>query len=145
MASYTSAGTTFSVSASAPATYNAAGFGALTFTSVGEVTNIGEFAKVYALVTHNPVATRQTVKRKGSYNNGTIPLEFALDEADAGQIILRAASESDSSYSFRVVTQNGDIYYFSAQTMSFVINVGSVDQITAGTAQLEIDNDIILV
>lgn len=143
MAINTSAGSKLFVTASAPATYTQAGFSALTFTEVGELTNLGEFGREYALVTHNPVGDRRTIKRKGSFNEGSISLEMALDNDDAGQVLLKAAADSDMSYSFKLQTQNGDIYYFSAQTMSFRVSVGTVDQITSATAMLEIDGDII--
>jgi hypothetical protein len=143
MAINTSAGSKLFVTASAPATYTQAGFTALTFTEVGELTNLGEFGREYALVTHNPVGDRRTIKRKGSFNEGSISLEMALDNDDAGQVLLKAAADSDLSYSFKLQTQNGDIYYFSAQTMSFRVSVGTVDQITSATAMLEIDGDII--
>lgn len=132
------AGSTLKVSASLPATHNVAGFGALSFTEVGEITNYGEFGRVYALITHNPVATRATVKMKGSYNEGTMDLQIGLDTDDAGQIIMKAASQSDNDYAFEVTTQNGDKYYFQAQVMSFKVNVGSVDQITTATVALEL-------
>lgn len=136
----TSAGSTFSVVAAgaAPATFDSAGYAALSWVNVGEITDLGEFGREYALVTHNPVGNRGTQKFKGSFNEGTINLQLGLQTDDAGQIILKTASNSDLSYSFRVVTQNGDAYYFRAQTMSFKVGVGSVDQITTATVMLEL-------
>lgn len=134
----TSAGTTLHVSASNPATYNVAGYEALSFTAVGEITDFGEFGREYALVTHNPVGNRGTVKKKGSFNEGTMNMSLGLDTDDAGQIILKAASLSDNDYSFKVTTQNGDIYYFQAQVMNFKVGVGSVDTITSATVALEL-------
>ena len=134
----TSAGSTLHVSASNPATYNVAGYEALSFTAVGEITDLGEFGREYALVTHNPVGNRGTVKKKGSFNEGTMNMSLGLDTDDAGQIILKAASLSDNDYSFKVTTQNGDIYYFQAQVMNFKVGVGSVDTITAATVALEL-------
>jgi len=134
----TTAGTTIAVSASAPATYDSAGYGALSFTTVGEVTNLGSFGREYALVTHNPIGTRATQKYKGSYNEGQIAMEVGLDTDDAGQDLLATASASDSNYSFKVTAQNGDVYYFIAKVMSFKRNFGGVDQITSATITLEI-------
>ncbi len=134
----TSAGTTFGVSASAPATFNAAGYDALTFTPVGEVTDVGEFGYEFALVIHNPIATRGTVKRKGSRNAGTIALQLGLDTDDAGQILLKAAANSDSDYYFKVADQKGDIYYFAGQVMSFKTVFGGVDQITSASVSIEL-------
>jgi len=66
---FTSAGTTISVVDSNPATYDQAGFEALTYSLIGEVTDLGEFGREYSAVTHNPLGDRRTVKRKGSYND----------------------------------------------------------------------------
>ena len=134
----TSAGTTLKVSASAPATFNTAGYSALTFTAVGEITDLGEFGREFALVTHNPVGTRGTQKFKGSFNEGTMNLTLGLDTDDAGQVLMKAASLADSAYSFEVTTQNGDKYYFQAMVMSFKVGIGSVDSITTATCTLEL-------
>lgn len=145
MAAYTSAGSTLRVSASAPATFNSAGYATL-FPStptgsnpvVGEVVDLGEFGREYNLVTHNPLANRATQKFKGSFNEGAISLQLALDTDDAGQVLMKAGSLADAPYSFLVTTQNGDKYYFQAQVMSWKVGVGSVDQITTASAQMEL-------
>jgi hypothetical protein len=133
-----SAGTTIGLSSSQPATYNAAGYGALTFTTIGEVTDLGEFGREFALITHNPIGSRGTVKLKGSFNEGSINMTLGLDTDDAGQILAKTASLSDNDYSFKITTQNGDDYYFQAKVMSFKVNVGSVDSVTTATIMLEL-------
>src|SRR5574343_417110 len=138
MAVRTSAGTTLGVSASNPATFDASGYNALSWTAVGEVTNLGEFGREYNLVTHNPVGNRGTVKKKGSFNEGSISLQIGLDNADSGQTLLLAASTSDNNYSFRITVQDGTKYYFQAQVMSFKVGVGGVDDITSATVVIEI-------
>lgn len=140
---FTSAGTTFSISASLPATYDATGYQALTFTLVGEVSELGEFGREYNLVTFNPLGDRGTVKRKGSYNDGTISVQMARVPSDAGQTILVAAVDSDNSYAIEIVLQDGTTFYTTAQIMSYTTNVGSVDQITSSTVNVEIDTPII--
>ena len=142
MASFTSAGSTLGVSASAPATFDDAGYDALTYTLVGEITDLGEFGKVYNRVDHLPLASRGIVKRKGSYDNGSMTIVCALDNDDAGQTIMQAAADSDSSHTFEVTLQNGDLYQFTGQVMSANVNVGGTDNITQVTYQLEIDRDI---
>jgi len=145
MAAFTSAGSTLRVTATAPATFNSAGYGTIFPGTpaagnplVGEITDLGEFGREYALVTHNPVGNRSTQKFKGSFNEGTMNVSLALDTDDAGQIIMKAASLSDSDYYFEVRTQNGDKYYVPAKVMSWKVGVGSVDQITTATATLEV-------
>jgi len=134
----TSAGSTLKVSASTPVTFDVAGYSDLTFLAVGEITDLGEFGREYALVTHNPVGSRGTQKFKGSFNEGTMTLSLGLDTDDAGQIVMKAGSLSDDNYSFEVTTQNGDIYYFQAKVMSWKVGVGSVDSITTATCTLEL-------
>lgn len=142
----TSAGTTLRVTASAPATFDSAGYNTLFTASptpplVGEITDLGEFGREYALVTHNPVGSRGTQKFKGSFNEGSLSVTLGLDTDDAGQILMKAGSIADTDYSFLVTTQNGDKYYFRAKIMSFKVSVGSVDSITTAAATLEISTN----
>ena len=113
------------ISAVLPATDDAAGYNVLTWAAIGEVTDLGEFGREYATVTHNPVASRRTIKRKGSYNDGTMALQLALDRDDAGQILVKTALASDANKAFRITYQDGSKDYFSAMVMSFKTNVGS--------------------
>ncbi len=133
-----SAGTTIKISASQPSTYDGTGYAALTMTTIGEVTDLGEFGREYNLITHNPIGSRGTVKLKGSFNEGSISMQLGLDTDDAGQILAKAASASDNDYSFCITTQNGDKYYFQAKVMSFKVGVGSVDSVTSATIALEL-------
>jgi hypothetical protein len=132
------AGASIGISAAAPATYNVAGYEALTYTTIGEVTDLGEFGREYNLITHNPIDTRATKKLKGSYNEGQISLTVAFDPADAGQILAKTASTSDNDHYFRITLQNGVKYYFPAKVMNFKIGVGSVDNVVTATIPLEI-------
>lgn len=139
----TSAGTTLQVGL-APATYDAAGFSAVTYNSLGEITDMGEYGKKYKLVTHNPIGTRNTVKRRGSYDNGTMTLKTAWYKTDAGQnFIQNTALASDASIAVKITLQNGTINYFTAQVLSYTKMIGNVDTITGSNIQLELDNDII--
>lgn len=143
----TSAGTRIYVSdpiAALNTTYDAPTFAGGTYVEIAELTDLGSFGKKYNLVSFNPLGTRQTIKRKGSYNNGTLQLKLGQSITDAGQTKMVTAADSDSSYAFKVVLQSGTIYYFTGQVMGWQIEVGSVDQITGATADLEIDNDIVV-
>lgn len=143
MTVFTSAGTTLTISASIPATFDDTGYAAVFAESpgpavVGEITDMGEFGREFALVTHMPVGSRGTQKFKGSFNEGTMALSMGLDTDDSGQVIMKTASLSDANFSFLVTTQSGDKYYFQSKVMSFKVNVASVDSITTATASLEL-------
>lgn len=141
----TSAGSFLSLSADLPATHDAAGFEAVgvTWTEIGEITDLGEFGREYNLVVHNPLKDRRTVKRKGSYNDGAITLQMARDVTDAGQVLCQTAQDDDNSYSVKITFQDATVVYTTAQVMSYKTTVGSVDQITMASVVLEIDNDIV--
>lgn len=144
MAIQTSAGSTIAIATAAPATYDAAGFNALTWKIVAEVTDIGEFGKEFNTVTHTPVATRQVKKLKGSFNNGAIQLQMARDSAaGSNQSELKLALASDASYSFRVTLQDATKMYFTGKVMSYKTQVGGVDNVTGATTTIEIDNEIV--
>ena len=145
MAVHSAAGATLSISPGDPPTYDSAGYTTLFSSSseelIGEITDLGEFGREYVLITHNPIGTRSTKKFKGSYNEGTMQLTLGLDKSDAGQIIAQTASTSDSNYSFKIVDQSGDIYYFQAQVMSWKIGLGSVDNVVSATCTLELTSN----
>lgn len=139
----TTAGATIGVVASQPATIDTAGFDALTYVNIGEVTDFGEFGVVYELVTHNPIGDRNTIKRKGTKNNGSTSMVIGRDRADAGQDLLQAGADGaavDTVHSFKVTLQNGDIIYFTGQVMSFTDNLGSVNNIVQIGCEVQIDN-----
>lgn len=138
----TVAGTLLSISAAQPSTYDVAGYGALSFTNVAEITDGGEHGREYALVTHMPIASRGVQKFKGSFNEGSKTLQLALDEDDAGQVILKAAVSSDNDYSFKVLYQGGAIDYFQAKVMSLKKAASSVDSIRSATVTLEITTNV---
>lgn len=138
MAIQTSAGTVLSSSAALPSTYDSTGYGALSWSAVGEVTDIPSFGSVYNLVTHSPLGERRVVKRKGSVNDGSISLSFAADADDAGQSILKTASTSDAAISFKIVYPDGEIDYFTGLVMSYQINTGNVDSIKSSSVSVEL-------
>jgi hypothetical protein len=137
----TSAGTTVQISASTPATFDSAGYAALSFTTVGEITNIGDFGREFAKIEHKPVGSRGKSKRKGSFDEGTMDFDLGLDTDDAGQILMKAAALSDSDYSFVVNMPTGDKYYFQGLVMKFKVGIKGVDDITSATTQIELQSN----
>lgn len=142
----TVAGTTVSISAALPATYDAAGFAALSYTAIGEITDIGNFGKDYTLVTHNSLSDRKTYKFKASYNQGSLALKLAratLANTDAGQTLAITASGSDASYSFKIENQDLSNDFFTGKVMSFMVNIGSVNSILGAECKVELDSDVV--
>ena len=129
--------TTIGVSASLPATFDDTGYSALTFTTVGQVTDWTPGGQVYNVVTSNPIAQRSTDKYKGTFNNGADSITVNRDDDDAGQVIILAALAGDSDYSFAVTYQDGTIDYFTGKVVSFDTVAGGADSIVQRTISLE--------
>ena len=139
MAVQTAATTEISISASIPATFDAAGYAALVdFDVIGEVTDAGTHGRVYQAVTHNPLGSRGTQKFKGSFNEGTKTIQMALDDEDDGQILAKTALNDDADYSFCVEYPDGSKDFFQAKVMSFQKSASTVDTVITATMDLEI-------
>ena len=141
----TSAGTLVYISATVPGAYTEAGWLAIgggSWTLIGEVVTVPDYGVQYRVVNHNPIGSRKTYKRKGSYDEGQVALTMARAPSDAGQTICIAAKDSDDSYSFKVVT--GYLkQFFPAQVTSYTTNRGGVDSILMATVNLAIDGEVV--
>jgi hypothetical protein len=84
------------------------------------------------------------VKLKGSYNDGTKTVQAAYAPGNAGQALVATALDDDSFYSFKETLQDGTIKYFQAMVASAPVNVGTVDQVTGTTFNVEIKSGSIV-
>ncbi|CAD7335318.1 hypothetical protein FIM10_02150 [Sphingomonadales bacterium 56] len=134
----TSAGTTLGLSAAAPATYNAAGYAALTYTNVGEVSDLGDIpSRIYELVNWAPIAERAARKAKGGYNLGSQTITVGIDKADAGQLLVDTATNSDAAYSVKIAHPQLGTIYARALVMGGPKNYGDVNTIATRQITLE--------
>jgi hypothetical protein len=145
MSIHTAAGTKFSISASLPATNDAGGYAALTYTEVGEVTNIADFGANSNVVNHSPLSDPIIQKYKGSADMGGGSLDFASLKTDAGQILLKtaAAYNTYAPYSVKVEESDGSISYFKALFTSFVKKIGTIDNVVAASVNMAITSKVI--
>lgn len=137
---YSVAGSSLGISAALPATYDATGYAALTYTNIGNIDNMGEHGRVYAPITFNPIDTRATRKLKGSFNEGNKTISLAYEAGDAGMLILKNALLSDADFSFKNQYQSGDVDYFIAKVMSLTKATSSVDDIFMATIELSLSS-----
>jgi hypothetical protein len=101
---------TLSISATLPATYDAAGYGstAVAFTAIGLVENYGTYGLKAQINTFIPVDTGIVSKTKGTKDYGSMQVTLGDVPADAGQVILAAAVESKAHYSAKIVYPLGN-------------------------------------
>lgn len=140
---FTSAGTTLAISASLPASVTTTAYAALTYTTIGEVTDGGSIGRTYNTVNHLPLGDRGTVKLKGSYDDGTMTVQLAYAPGDAGQALIETALDDDAFYAFALTLQDGTIKYFQAQVTSAPVNIGTADTVTGLTVNLSIKSGTI--
>jgi len=148
MAVTTSLGTTISVVAGAPATYDEAGFGALTFVQAGEVTELGEFGGEAEVLTHTPIDTGIVNKFIGPIDYGALSLSMGRDLSDAGQALLKEGfdgTEKGNTHSFEVEYFDGGIEYFTGIITSYTSNVGSASNVRNASCNVALNNKVVVV
>ncbi|MCK0531773.1 hypothetical protein [Sphingobium agri] len=142
MTVHTSAGTVLGLSAAAPATYDKAGYEALTFTSVGEVSDLGEIpSRIYELVRWNAIAERGARKSKGGYDLGSQTITVGIDPDDAGQTLVDTLTNSDSPGSVKIGHPDLGTIYARALVMGGPKNYGDVN--TVATRQITLEYTIV--
>lgn len=120
--SRTADGTLLAASTAAPATFDEAGYEALTVTDVGFVVDIGEIGAQFADVTSYNLSGRDVTHFKGSRDWNETPITVDNERTDAGQIILRDhhnGTKIDDPVAVKITHQNGDIEYFMALVYTF--------------------------
>jgi hypothetical protein len=144
MVSSTSAGTTIAISAAVPATFDKTGYAALMSTVIGGIESIPAFGAQVGVNTFQPLNGPQD-KHKGPVNYGSLQLPFAIDKADAGQILLNtaAAPTNNALYSFTVTFPNGDKRYFRGRVFGAPETVGGASNVLMGNATVEIVTEVI--
>jgi hypothetical protein len=146
MAKLTSTGTKLSVAAEDPATFNEAGYEAMTtFIEVGEVIDLPEYGPNVQVVESNPLATGVTEKFKGFINYGSQSMGLEFDAEDAGQIILAAGvegAEKNTQHAVKIEYQDGSVDYYSARIFSYTKAPGSANSMVGSTVQVEINTPI---
>ena len=124
-------GATIAISATLPATYDAAGYGAttITYTAIGKVETYGNHGVTANVSTFTPVDTATVTKIKGHKDYGVMNLVFGSMPTDAGQIIVLAASESNNHYSIKLSYPDGEIHYIDVIVSKYEYQDGSVDDV----------------
>lgn len=148
MSKMTSTGITVGIVDALPATYDAAGYAALTYTNIGELNTIPAFGPTVAVVESNPLATGVTEKFKGFTNYGSVALAADYDDEDAGQAVVSAAVEGASKlnrHSFKLTYPTGAVRYWAGKAFSYTEEPGSANSMVGCTMNVEIETPIVRV
>lgn len=143
---HTLVGATLALSATLPATYDAAGYGAtgVAFTTVGNVEDFGEHGGEASVSTFTAVGDGVVQKFKGSINYGSLALTLGAMASDAGQDLIDTAFASKNRYSCKIAypartgESTGEIHYLDVLVTRRVWQDGAVDNVRKLSATFEI-------
>lgn len=144
MGSMTAAGSALAISIATPATNDATGFNALTFTDVGQVEKIGAFGASFAKVEFQPLKGAKQ-KFKGSADYGALQPSYAIDSLDAGQTLMQTSADDETQklYSFRVTLQDGSKRFFQGRNFGNPETVDGADSMIMANPAIEICTKIV--
>ena len=116
----TMTGTTYAISASLPATYDAAGYGAtgITWTTIDRVITFSMYGSERDVQKIKPIAQAvEKIKGQADYGDGDMTMSYM--PADPGQVIVKAAEASANHYSLKITYPDGEIHYLDVIVSSF--------------------------
>lgn len=124
-------GATISISATLPATYDIAGYdvSSIVFTKLGQVESVGNHGVTAAVTEFTPIDTAVVNKVKGSKNYGTLSLTMASVPSDAGQAILKTASESNAHFSVELRYPDSEYHYLDVIVTKLEYVDGTVNDV----------------
>lgn len=141
-----SAGAIVAISAGVPATIDAAGFNALTYSTIVDITDIGMVGPEATIIPHSPLNESVTYKIKGPTNNGVASLKGAKPSAASpGHTLLLAAVTSPNAYAIKITLINGSIIYFQTKVTSYKTSIGNNGQLVGMESNCEVDGAIVFV
>ncbi|WP_242115524.1 hypothetical protein [Sphingomonas lacusdianchii] len=142
----TGAGSAIAISAAAPATMDAAGYAALTYTEGGQCEKIGTIGSTFTKTEFQPLKGPKD-KLKGSADYGALQPSFALDEEDVGQMLFRSAADDETNklFSIRVTMQSGALRYFRSRVFGWPETVDGADPIVMATPTVEVCSKVVRV
>lgn len=130
-------------------------FQAVSYTVIGEVSEIGEFGDERTIVPFISLNDGRTRKARGSADAGDLQVTFAYDADDAGQVALQAAFEVSSQtadqYPFRIRFNDGSAgsplglgttHYFGGKITQFRIQSISNDNVITKVAIIGINTEV---
>lgn len=139
-------GAVLAISASLPATYDAAGYAAtaVVYTAIGSIEDHGRHGVKATISKFTAVDDGIVQKFKGSKDYGTKSLQLGHMPSDAGQVILAAAAESKNRYSVKITyplragEATPETHYLDAVVASRENSDGQADDVRKLMVDLEI-------
>lgn len=119
--------------------WEAANWNEITITSVPNIEG-----RTYNKATVSVVSTARDAEKKGSYTFGDTEFGILWLPEQEGQVIARERSLDTTIAGFCLVSQGGDVRYFSGQVMTYVESGGSNNDARTGTLSILRQSDTLL-
>jgi hypothetical protein len=137
------AGVIVEVSAADPATFDKAGYNALSWSAVGGFDNIGEIGDGYEMQSFDSI-TDGRIKYRGILDAGEIDANMADDPTDAGQVILKAAFDAakgstEEVISLRIRDEGGFYTAMQVKVGTWRRAYGGANDVIRRAAQLAVE------
>jgi hypothetical protein len=134
-------GTTLSVCAALPPTYDQTGYQSLNYTQIKGVRSVGEIGEQFKTAENNMIGGIPSMRKVGRAASN-IGLEV-IRITDEGQAILNAAMDATTSYSYKITRADGSALYFTGAASSRKWASITGNSLVGSKMQLEIDSRII--
>lgn len=128
-----------------------ADFNTQSWVEIGWWENAGAFGDAASEITFDAIAQERTFKLKGNRNAGNQELMFAIDPADAGQIAVRAAEQTEHDYAFRVLFNDAPVggdpseRLYIAKVMSARDQLDNANSVMRLAVTLGINSNVVVV
>lgn len=138
--------TLYSISASLPATYDAAGYGVttITYTLIGRVQEFIAYGAKRPVNEFVPIAGAVEYL-KGAARFGSGDMTMADMPTDAGQVIVKAAQASANHYSMKVTYPDGEIHYLDVIVAAWQLAPAKSGDAMVRTATIGVCKDPVVV
>jgi hypothetical protein len=126
MSASTDIGATLAFASGAPATFDSAGYGAMSFTTVSHLVSLPEIGTSDATIAAPDLTSgyTQTLKGASTGKAGTVMVRDEGD-SDAGQAAVQTASATTAENSFKLTYANGSIIYITGPVMNWKRNAAT--------------------
>lgn len=138
--------TVYAISASLPATYDAAGYGSttITYTTIDRVQSFPAFGAQSNLTEFVPInGAIENIKGARRYGSGD--MVCADMPLNAGQVIVKAAEASQNHYSMKITYPDGEIHYLDVIVASWQLSPHQEGTVMTRTATLSIQRNPVVV
>jgi len=113
-------GTTLAIATGVPATFDEAGYEAMTWVNIGGLVSVGEIGDDHETISVPDLTLGRIRTLKGAATGTTVPVALREVLGDAGQAAAALAAKSASGeYSFRVTDPAGTDDYASGVAMAW--------------------------